>query len=105
MSDTLTFTWAALVAVAVIGFVTPHLVAYLTDPSAPAWVTGPLAGVIAGLGAVATYLVSDTAAPDWKAAVTVFLGALVAAAGYRTTVDPGTVAPLKARGLRVGAGR
>jgi hypothetical protein len=95
-------TWAALIAVVIVGFITPHIVAFVTDKNAPWWLTGPLAAVVAGLGALVTYLTDAKGVGTWKEALGVFFAAVVAAQGYRAGLDPGTVEPLQEGGVHLG---
>src|SRR4030095_2118402 len=80
----------------------PHIVAFVSDEDAPWWLTGPLAAVVAGLGALVTYFTDAPGVGTWKEARGVFLAAVVAAQGSRQGIDPGTVKPLAASGAHVG---
>lgn len=94
----------ALLAILAIAVATRYGNALLTDASAPDWVTGSVAWVLAGAGALSTYLVDVKGVPDWKSAFAVFVGALVATKAVQAA-DPGIEPHLKASGGHIGRDR
>lgn len=99
----LPITWQATLAAIIMAVVIPWLNAFLTDHTAPAWLTGPLSGLLAFLGAGAAYLVDLQGVPDWQHLVGLIFVAVIGAAGFRTVVEPGVEPALKAGGLHAGA--
>ena len=91
----------ALLAILAIAVATRALNAYLTDESAPDWVTAGISVVLAGLGALMAYATDTTGVKSWQGALAVFVSAIVAAKGI-TAVDPGIEPRLKAGGLNIG---
>lgn len=94
----------ALLAIAIIAVVTRYLNAFITSPDAPDWLTGLITLLLAGLGALATYLVDVKGAGTWQQALAVFVSAIVAAKGVNAA-DVGLEPKLKGSGFMLGRGQ
>ncbi len=92
----------ALLAILAIAVATRYGNAFLTSASAPDWVTGGVAWVLAGLGAVAAYLVDVKGVGTFTAALAVFVASLASTKAVQAA-DLGLEPKLKRSGLQVGS--
>jgi hypothetical protein len=104
METAFPITWQATVAAIIMSVLIPWINAFVTDESAPDWLTGLGSLLLAFLGALAAYLLDIEGVPDWQHVVGLMFAAIVGAGGFRTVVDPGVEPALKAAGAHVGAG-
>lgn len=94
----------ALLAILAIAVATRGLNAFLTDVTAPDWVTSSVTVVLAGLGAVSAYLVDVKGVGTATGALAAFVAAVVAAKGV-TAAHFGIEPRLKEVGGHIGAGQ
>lgn len=81
-------TLGALLAFGISSVVIPYLTAYASAPDAPAWVTSGVTTVLAGLTALAAWVVDVPGIPDWKAALGLFISTVAGASVYRIGIEP-----------------